>query len=280
MVSNYTKIFNRRTFHIDKKSPRVLKTLHEFGFNVFITSWEYIVKSQKSLRTLQNEIDIIGRDVFDDNMNVYQNKKEDDLTLPILYFTEGYTPIIIEDNISRSLISKGIPEIVLTFGKMFNYWTKVFYQLNYSEIQSKFAILTYMLEKADMEDNHYFCYRIIVYKKGILTPIIDTLTEPVVKTGDEWLSNNFHYTVKNQKGIPVVKDMLRFNMTTVLGENNTLIITLPSIDVLRDTIATRVYKNNDLKYMINIDTKKNKEKQKNNNCNYQSFHIFPTTFHL
>jgi hypothetical protein len=246
--SNFVKMFNRRTFSLDKKSPRILKCLREFGFEVYVTSWEYMIRTQKGFEKIEEGIDTEGRDIFDDNMNLRIKEDDGDAVIPTLYMTEGYTPIIIEDIIEKSLQLKELPEFVQKKTTASVY--KTFYQLNYAYADSVFAILAYLMERPDENDNHYFSYRIIMYKKGSSTPITDTFTEPIVKQGDSWLSVNFHYTVKGYKGIPTVTDMLKFEMK-VMETPADMVITVPSINILKESISTRIYKSNDLKYAIN-----------------------------
>ena len=86
-----------------------------------------------------------------------------------------YTPIIIEDIIEKSLQLKELPEFAQKKTTASVY--KTFYQLNYAYADSVFAILAYLMERPDENDNHYFSYRIIMYKKGSSTPITDIFTE-------------------------------------------------------------------------------------------------------
>lgn len=247
---NFVNIFNKRLFTIEKISPRSLKTLKEFGFNIFVTSWEYFSTNLKNIAL--DSIDSIGKDIFDDNLCLLNDEIDDDAYLPTLYFTENYMPIILEDSIEKSVGIKGIPKELKECSESFEYWDKIYYQLNYSYIDAKYAILTYMLEKSEGIEKHLYKYRLYVYKcKSKEKPLIID-TEPIIKCGDEWLSHNLHYTLKGFNGIPLVKDLLRFKMNIKSVDKEKYLITLPSIDIIRDTITNRVYKSNDMKYLLDI----------------------------
>ena len=251
---NYVVLFNSRTFKLERHSPRVLKTLKEFGFKIYVTSWEYILDSSGVDTSKWQKIDRLGKDIFDDNFCEIKESEDDDAYLPTLYFDNIYTPVIIEDLIERSTNGNliGSTREMAKFSAMFGSWDMVYYHLNYSYIDTDFAILVYMLENTQLDNTCSYKYRVCGYKKGTVDPIFIKDVVETKKSGTDWMPNNLHYVVKGTNNISVIKDMLRFSMSVVREANGKYIITLPSIDILRDTISNRVYKSNDINCRVDF----------------------------